>query len=470
MSKKIVINNGTLEEVSVEDSNVLNRLAQAIGRVKRSIKNYEDTNIRVAGIRALRAAEFGLDTDIEGPDADDADMGMSDDDVISDAVETIEDAAKEIKDAIGEGEGLADEAEGEIAGGGKGADEMIKLTMVVNMARDVIANAKTFLKSIRNKESVAGIKGKIESGEGSGKAMDIAMGKSGPKGDKKDKGYKKDKGEKKEDTKDDSKEKEDTASVEAGEEAKEEKKSSDSNDLVRKIKARLQQLREEKEANLYPFKDLAGAAAKVDNTNAETAKKTISTVNSEIKKQPVKDKAYPTINQDGALKDLPVKSEGKNTSGKSVSLKAAEKIRQHSVENAVNKARLSVELASQQQLKGLIADPLKEALVKNLSDVGISEDAAKAIVHNAYIDAYEDSHKAIIKEAFDTFINKDLNDFVNVAKFVKNYTVREADEAVSEETRQKEASDESVALRPSQVDKKQIYKDYWTSVAKERIG
>jgi len=377
----------------------------------------------------------------EGPEGE-GDLGK-----IEEGIEKIEDQLEEILDKMDEGVSSLkeDKEKGEdILGKEEGPEEDLeKLEAKINDAKIVLAEAK--------KEK--GDKGFGFPFFGKGK------GKEDKKEDKDDKDGKKDKKDEKKDDK------------------KDKKEGSDVEGLLGKIRSRIEELRSEKEANLYPFKKEVKPIPPVDNINAETAKKQISTTDSEIKGQPAKDKEQENMNHgDLGQADLAYKTKGKNVSGKKVSIETAEKVRKHSVQNASDKAKLSVELAARQQLKGLISDPLKEALVKNLTEAGVEAETADAIIHNAYVDAYEESHKILIKEAFEIFMNKEFDEFVKIAKFVDSYEVKTASTPVKEEDtenfKEKEAST-SAPLRgfSSESHKGEVFKGYWKDVqAQQRAG
>jgi hypothetical protein len=170
---------------------------------------------------------------------------------------------------------------------------------------------------------------------------------------------------------------------------------------------------------------------------------------------------------------------GAKVSGKSASVEddKTEEIKiRKSVSAAVDKARLSVELAARQQLKGLIDNPLKTAFVNNMVEYGVEKSAAEAIAHNAFIDGFEDAQKNVIKEAFETFMEKSFDDFVKVAEFTKNYTTKfAADEAVEETAPSTEGDapaeemSATAALRgtPVKGDISDDFTGYWNDVKKK---
>lgn len=466
MTRVIVTKEGTLEQVSDKNKNeVLEKLVLAIRNTKSAVKKMEDEKLRYAGILALKtAAEFedfdedaDEDSDIEldeeidiEEESDDADVDKS---KILDGIEKVQEGIGDIEDAV---KGV----EGDMESDDMSADEfsmadnlMTTAAKTIEKAREVVKTAKKDIEALEKKSKGKG-KGKGKAKD-SQKAMDVTMGKKGgfkpfEKKDKKDEKDEKD--EKKEDKDKDN----------------EDKKSSETDELIKRVKARLAQLREDKEANLYPFKELQGPVEKVDNINETSAKQQSTTINSEITSQPVQDKDYPTINPEMAQKDLPYKQEGSNVEGKKVS---SDTDANNRIRNAIDKARLSVELAATQQLKDLVDNPLKIAFVKNMVEAGIDETVANTIAHNAFIDGYEESQKIIMKEAFETFMAKPYKDFVKVAKFTTEYVPKEEvlSSVEDEDAREKTAS--SAPLRGTKADhQNDEYKRYWQDVERNRRG
>ena len=468
---KVIIKDGAVVDSSAYAKELIDKLSDSIRTVKTSMKKFDDVKVKYAGALALKKAieEIGLKTPGGGMDAGiDMDMGPgaaegeeggvdSKLDTIIDKLDTMSGDLAALK---GEEEEVGDELEGdtdvlddvtdeaekesESIPGKEGKDVM----SMVEEARTVISTAKSKLRE----NITASFEDMIKA--------------------------KKEKADKKDDKKDDKKENPFKKKDEKKDEKKDKDASIDVEDLIRKVKARIEEIRSEKEANLYPFKKEIKPIPPVDNINAETAGKQISTVDKEIKGQPVTDKDMENINHgDIGQKDLSY-SQGKSDPGKTtekkVSIEVAERIRKHSIQNAIDKARLSVELASRQQLKGMIDDPLRVSLSKNIVEAGIDPETAEAIIHNAYIDAYEESHKSIMKEAFDTFMEKDFDEFTKIAKFVDDYKVKQAEissvENTEESFRDKEASD-NAPLRGFSADKdsrKEMYREYWTHVSNNR--
>ena len=460
---KIIVKEGSVVDSAEYSKEIINNLSSASRKVKASMKKYDDLKMKYAGVLALKKAMddampggmggdaaplpgMGPDEEIGAPAGDGGELsGIKQDlEKIIDDIETIKEEVVGTQEEIGEGALDLDEEvkEGEDAIPGLEGEEADKVESKISEAKAVIKDAKklaredvsAFFPFLKKKDKKDDKKDKDE------------------KEDKKDKDDKKDKKDKKEDK--DDKEKKSFVDVET---------------VIRRVKARLEELRDEKEANLYPYKKEIKPIPKVDNTNAETAKqqygKTLDKGTYES------DKKYENINPEESYADIPVKNEGTSTKEKKVSIEVAERIRKHSVENAVDQARLSVELASRQQLKGMIDDPLKDSLKRNIIEAGVDAETADAIIHNAYIDSFELSQKAVMKEAFETFMNKEFDEFVKIAKFVDDYTVK-ADtssvENVEDIFREKEAN-ESAPLRGFSADKgsSMNFKTYWQNVARE---
>ena len=466
--KVIVTKEGTLEKVSDNSNVVLSKLVLAIRNAKSAMNSVEEEKLRYAGMFALKFAareeeeneeaeegeDEGDDLDFgkedEGDDFGGEDEGAEDIDKekLLAGIDTLKGAIDEIESAI---KGVESEMEApgmEMSPEGFGAAEGI-MGMGKDMmakAREAIKTAKADMKKLDEKNDKKKDKKK---GKGGKDAMSMAMGTG-----KKSAGSKCDEKDEKKKMKDDEKKKEDKKKASEGA----------SDDLIQKVKARLAKFREEREEKeaLYPDKDKLRQT--IDKINVEGGN--IKDIGSE----PASDKDGPTINAKGiSQKDLPYKTEGTATTEKSIPIKS--KAGSDALQNVFDKARLSVELASQQQLRGLIDNPLKEAMVKNMVEVGINEDTAKDIAHNAFLDGYEATQKIIIKEAFETFMAKPYDDFVKVAKFTKDYVGREdvLASVADEETRTKQAS--VAPLRGSSVEGSgDGYKRYWSDVQRNRRG
>lgn len=481
---KIVIKEGALVEVSDKTSSVLNDLVVSIRKTRASISRYEEAKLRYAGIVSLRkTAAFGeeegseedtMEDDAEFGGEETDDFGAEDTDMdkekVLDAVAAIKDAVQGLEDAIN---GVEAELGGAPEEMGMDIAEMNDTEGALDKANDIKAKAHQILKSAKKDIAAIFEKGKKDKkkdkkddkkkGKSSKDPMAVAMGGK---------------------TAEDKHEDNETEEEEEKEESCKDKDASETDSIIKRVKARLSELRRMKESQLYPFENIAGPSQNVSNINAENAGQQASTADSEIKGQPAKDKDNERINSELGQKDLAYKTEGKSTKGKdvapavtskmssdeSITVEAAETARTHSIKNAVDKAKLSVELASQQQLKGLIASPLKEAFMKNMTEVGIPVDTAEAIIHNAFVDGYEANQKVLMKEAFETFMAKPIEDFVKVAQFTKSHVVKEGSVVDSEEeSRDKSAS---VGLKGSPVadTKKDEYRSYWEDKERNRRG
>jgi hypothetical protein len=460
MDKVIVTKDGTLEKVADGMSGVLEKLALAIRDTRTATKQLEDTKLKYAGTIALklRKAEFPGAEKEEGEEKEevdefggeeDLDEGLGEGDIdkqmVTDGIDKVQEGMSMIQDAMGG-------VEQALEGPGVSSEDMTKAepmmgiaAATLNKAKEVVKTAKKDMEALNKKKDKKKVDSKMQ------KAM---LGGSGKKIAAEGEEVKEEKEEEK---------KEETSEKDAG--------------LVAKVKARLAELRAEKEANLYPFnKDPYGSAdAKVDNINAENAKQQASTANSEIKAQPVTDKDNSRINSELGQKDLPYKTEGKNTADSKVNIPDQKKVGSdvEDVENAFSKSRLAVELASLQQLKGLITNPLKEAFVNSMVEAGINKEAAEGIAENAFIDGYEASQKVVMKEAFETFVKKPYEDFVKVSQFTQDYTTKKGDVFASVEDA--EGRDKTASTNPpfrgSKVgDHGEDYKNYWQQVKRERRG
>lgn len=466
MKKGIIIKEGSLVEVPQSDNDILEKLTLSLRKVKSSLKKIDDAKYRFAGIVALKTAgEFGesFPEDGEGGVEDfDLEVGgdMSDVGKILDEIEVKIDEAQSL---INEGESELDKEDSDLD-----SDSIMELDSKIDSGKDILANAKSEVRKARASiEKIAEDAKKKKAPKEDGMKM-LGVGKSASE-EKKENPFAKKKDEDEDSEKDKDKDKSKIK--------KDDERSANVDSLVRKIQARLNELRSKnetpKEAQLYPFSNVSdGSAQKVDNINEQNAGQQASTVNSEIKGQPKKDKANPTINAEIGQADLPFKTEGKSTQGSKVSAEVANLVK-NSVADAVSKAKLSVELAAQQQLKGLIANPLKTAMVDNLVELGIEKEAASAVVHNAFVDAYEKSQREVMKEAFEEFMGKSKEEFVRIAKFVKDYQVKEASEEVTAETAERDKSasaDVPFKASPVNKDKTSGSTAYWKAVRDEHFS
>lgn len=482
MSKKLQFNDGALEVVEASNANeVIEGISSSRRRISSLFDEYSEARIRKAGLEALEKenTEGGLSNELGGGFDLPLDIpGKGPEDNLDGIVSKLKDAIQELVGWLDKGKDLKkdekmpkkdfDDLEDEMGKGEKTLGDLKDKEPFAKKDKEEIEDKNeendekkppiAADKNATTKEAEAGEK---KSGKGSQEAMDVAMGKKGPKGDKK----------MKEEKKASEEINEETENSESSEECAEDKEVTAS-DLLTRIQKRLSEIN--KEAQLYPFKDLNKQNA--DNINAQTAIDQANTINSEIKSQPAKDKLDARIHPDGLNTNL------KAQKGK-VSVEVAERIRQHSIQNAVDKAKLSVELASQQQLKGLIENPLRKSIVAAFVEYGVDAQAAEDITYNAFIDSYEDSQKLVMKEAFETFMREDIEGFIKIAEFVKDYKdtkesshtpVQENIKSASngsntQDSREKTASVQGSPLRGTQVskDRKEDYRRYWEDVRRD---
>lgn len=257
--------------------------------------------------------------------------------------------------------------------------------------------------------------------------------------------------------------------------------------VLEDIKARLAALREakegagmEKKAQLYPFKD---QETPVDEINNQQAGENASAINSDLKG------GFPASKESETIAIKP--GEQAKDPGMDVSVPynkvaaAADALARKASVEAVAKTRVAMEIASMQQLKGVpgMENPLREELVAKFAEVGVDRNVAAAIVHNAYLDKYEDSQKVVIAAAFDVLANQSDDELVKVASFTKEFRTASANEETPEEgasdINQVTATNESgktvtANLRGSQVssikDSSQVYKDFWRRSYAESKG
>jgi hypothetical protein len=488
MGDKIVINkDGTLEKVAGDKMNgVLNNLVLAIRNARTAMSTLENEKLKYAGVVALKRAEEEMmeeeveeeDVSEEGDDETEETDDMMDDmgeeeaeeggeidsEAAMAAISELETAIANLKDAIG-GTSSAVEQTMDMTPATLGETEgMIGIAAsTLDRARTVLKTAKADMKNLDKKCKKDKKKCKAKSKD-SQAAMNAAMGTGSKTAAKKDDDKKKDK--KKED-KEEKKEKE---------EKEDKEKKSETDDLIVRVKARLAEIRKEKEAFIY---DGRPADAHV----APSGNKPLDKINTEagnikdIGGEPASDKDYQTINAAPIAQAALPASQGKgapgHNTGKGTSMKEAPgRKASEDTREAIDKARLAVELAAIQQFKGLLPNPLKEAMIKNMVEAGVNPQVAEDIAHNAFIDGSESAHKILSKEAFETFMNKDYDDFVKVSAFTKDYIAKEGAvlSSVEDEETKKTAS-ANPPLRGAKTSySSEDYKEYWEDVKRTRRG
>jgi hypothetical protein len=487
MTKQLLVNNGSLEsKVDITDS--LNQLSYAVDSVSIARKALAEGIVKKAGLDALGEG-LGLDMKedlgFSGGDVGlDGGLGGGDlESLLRDLKDKVEELSMKLKDFGKEKDGLKLDA-----------DSSLKSDAMMGKAKQ---EKDKGLGAISNFEKKPG--GPMGEKKPGGPIEEKKPG--GPMGEKKPEGLmgekKEEEDEKKEPIKEekaasseqDTKTAMDAASggkkVPLAEAAapKDSKKGGDpmkatmeaKASVLDKIKERMAKLNElKKEAQLYPFKDLN--KQNQEDINRQTAGDQASEINSDMKSGEMsKDKTDKFLGQGREKTQNPAApamdlskdfNKAASTTEGVITLKQANAIKQHEVEETVAKVRLAVEVASVQQLKGLVSNPLKEAMIKNMTDAGMEKTAAEAIAYNSFVDGYEASQREVLAEAFDTLAKQNMEEFVKVASFTKQYA-GEFDTSVKEGGNNKQvktASDKSsVALRGSQVgkDSDNKYTNFW---------
>jgi len=435
MNKKIRLKDGEFEVVASENKQLQTaqtNLTNSIRKVKASINTYNDSKIYEAGTKALKSAKksFKFKKSEEEAKGDVADALRELAESISAAMEVISDLGVDITpEDMATTDGLLDSAEDIMGEGSAILDDDIE----EDFAED------------------------SESGEEEVSIEEISDEKAASTNQEK-KAEEEDK--KEEDKKEEDEEKSATEETPFKEKSAKE--------ILQAIKNKVAEYKNaaEKSQTGYPYEDKL--KQKVDDPSFKKV---------DIPSEATKDKLSPKLRGEADAENL--KATSKKASEfdpelEVIDVATADRIRDHHVTAAFNKAKVAVELASQQQLKELIDNPLKEALVSNLKEYGIDGYDAQALVHNAFIEGFEKAQEVILKEAFETFINKDINDFQKIAQFVKNYEVKLAtDVDTPHEVETKTASDSSVSLKgaPVKGNDRSEYKGYWEDYkARRQVG
>jgi len=507
MSKKVILSDGTLLIKEAKNvSEIISGISLARRKVEAALNKYVNTKIALAGMDALGMGG-GMPPmgGMGGMESADSLLGLEKDEPkksgLMSIIDNLKDVVEELMDFLGKGEETKlDES--------ISAPDAMSLDTEIGAGKGILDKVKKEGPAAdKKKESPEKDKGAPPFGKKDDDEKKPPFGKKDEEqdkasvtaaaGDTKAEGgdpMKATMGGKADKKKEEKKEKkageecEGEESEETEEESEAAKKKEGASSVIDKI---MQRVAEMKQANLYPFKDLN--KQQVDNINAETASSQASTINKEIsggkhaEKESIAPKGIsttnPTVstgspNNSKSVKSTnPKKAEAEEDGSAKISIEAAERIKQHSIENAVSKAKLAVELASRQQLKGLIENPLKIAFVKNMVEAGIDNEVAEAITHNAFLDGYQAAQQLIIKEAFEIFMEKDLKDFVKVAEFTEAYMTKEGSQAPAEGDNNSQVKTASVVeteapLRGTQVskDRKEEFKTYWSTVANERFS
>ena len=491
----LIMDNGSLKAASVNSGVLLDEISYSIGQVRIARKNLKKAFLTKVGFEAFKEiaegpdaiSEFSLDPDKDGdidlnPDKSlDVDveafgkgLGSGDKD-LKGLISSVEEALKNLTEKVEEF-GLTSDS--------LGSDDMLKGDSLVGKAKDEIDGADSDLAVIDSfDEKSKDKKEKNEKKEGNpfakkeesevneskteDKFASIPTGSKAvtiPEGG----GW------------------EQTGGKEIGSSEEAMKVTVGKESYLKDIKEKLAQLKAVRESAMnkeaaYPFNDLN--KQEQSGINEDTAKAQSSEINKDMNGGfQVPDESL-GVTGEGGKKDpgMPV-SEPADMKKASVDdfnkvASAANSLARKAVAQAVAKTRVAMEVSAIQQLKGLLVNPLKEELVSRFADYGVDKVAAQAIVHNAFVTAYEDSQKIVIAEAFDVLANKEDNEFVKVASFTKDFkgaSDEGKDSKDTKEDKEKEASVEAktvktASLRGSQVnnDNSQVYTGFWRSAYEE---
>lgn len=441
MNKKVRLKNGELEVIASENEKLhkaQSDLSNSIRKVKASINTYNDAKIYEAGTKALKSAKksFKYKKSEEEAKEDVASALKELADSISAAMEVISDLGVDI-----------------------GPEDMATTDGLLDSAENIMGEGSAILDENADEDFVE----EPESGEEEVSIDEIS--EEDKAAFSKEKTEKKEAKEDKEYSEEESKEDEDSDKSVQEETPINEKSAKE---ILQAIKSKVAEYKQaaEKSQTGYPYEDKL--KQKVDDPGFKKV---------DIPSEAKKDKLSPKLRGEADaenLKAISKKASEFDPEIEVIDVATSDRIREHHVTAAFNKARVAVELASQQQLKELIDNPLKEALVNELTEYGIDGYDAKALIHNAFIEGFEKAQEVIIKEAFETFINKNIDDFQKVAQFVRNYEVKLAEDAVAQEEAtetSKTASDESsLSLKgaPVKGSNKSEYTGYWEDVKARR--
>lgn len=418
LMKKVVLKDGILvPQESISSKSALDNLTGSIRKTKASIKNFKEAKIKKAGIEALKNSGKKFAEDFMG-------MGM---DVEEPAKNDLAGAISELATAISDAMTVVEDLNV-----GMDAGEMSNADNLFDSANETMGEGKSLLEDSDEAEESPEFEAGEEEGEEEAKGEEAAP------------------------------------AISEKEESKEEEKE------------------EEKEAATIMKKIIQKVATmKKEATDGSTIGVTKEELKVKVNKNDLSGNAFSakdTTDRDERLVgktefDAPntpakgltgLKGKGGSEKAASVDEKTEEVKIRKSVSAAVDKARLSVELAARQQLKGLIDNPLKTAFVQGMVEYGVEKSAAEAIAHNAFIDGFENAQKNIIKEAFETFMSKSFDDFVKVAEFTKNYSAKFAEAEAAPVEEPKEEAVVTAALRgtPASKDAGDMFTGYWGDVRK----
>ena len=365
MGDSLRVQSGSVVKSSSTNPSVSDNLFYAIKKAKKSLKEAKQQKLMIKGAEAI-GTDFG-------------DAGVSENSFKA-SVDTLTEALKGLMEAL-----KAADVEKE--------DTMDKdldkeLGELIDDGSDVMDSGSSFLgEESEPKESAFNFESKDEKKEDEEKKEDD---KKPFDSDKKD-----------EDNKDGDDKKDDKE-----EDKKEDKDENKGNPFSKESS--------NKSAQEYPFKDVN--KVKHEDKGGDYAKQQSSTIETELNKGPRKDK------NKGFLGQNREKGEGdcapiKDPDPKQIGKKSAKRI----AENAAAKSRFAVELASQQQLKDMLPNPLKETLISEFVKVGFNKEVVDAVIHNAFVDSYEQAQQIVIKEAFENFISEPMERIAMINKLTKTH-------------------------------------------------
>ncbi len=254
----------------------------------------------------------------------------------------------------------------------------------------------------------------------------------------------------KEDKKKEDKEKEDK-------EKKEEKEDKKKEGITDILKAKIKEIKEKramKKKALYPEKYPTSDWA-IKNVQQEVAKKKFPKMYDKGNLMGIDRTKLQGPEFSGELKEF----EGKVSDPSKV--KDYRKLTSKAIEQAVRdhdlKVRRAIDLAAEQQFKGLIGDPLKESIKTELEEAGMEKEIVDKVVDKAYFDSAEASFQGILHQALDTIINFDDTSFLKLARAVRNTKVAISEEEKPLETSETPANEEEVEETPEEkVSKRRI--------------
>lgn len=439
MDSNVQVKDGTLVLANPEES--LNKIAQAINKIESTRMAVQEAQIRSAGIEALKdglGMESPLSSGLPLPAEDDVPA------LLKSLKSEIEELTKLIRDF--------DKSKG---GMGLSADTSLKADALKEKGKKEIDASKPFFEKKDEKKAPSGPiaptgeekkpepagepkpEPKKEEPKAASETSEVKLAED-KKNEKKDEKKEEGKDDKKEDKKDDK---------------MDEKKAQEAKEAFVTLRAKLAAAREKK-AQLYPFTDKN--KQNQSNINAQMAKDAAKTIDKDISSgDPVTDKTegFLGVNREKSnpsAPDMKISEKAKMSADSTITLKQAATKIAHEVKEATSKARLAIDLAGRQQLKGLITNPLKEALVKELGVAGMDPETAEAIVHNAMVDGYEDTIKLITAEAFDTFMNYSFDEFEKVKKFTDEHNPAHTASVTEPVEVKNEVKTASVTLKPAE--------------------